>query len=93
MSEIDPLDEFRAPKQLYGLEEHQYLLIMHLSQFAGYLVPLAGFVAPVVLWAINKDKNEAVDKHGRTILNWIISSLIYGGIGFVLMFVLIGISM
>jgi len=31
-----------------------------------------------VLWAIAKDKSPQVDRHGKIVLNWIISAFIYG---------------
>ncbi|MDH8701093.1 putative Tic20 family protein [Dysgonomonadaceae bacterium PH5-43] len=77
-------------KPLFGLEENTYLMLMHLSQFAGFLIPLLGFIAPVVLWLMNKDNNANVDLHGKNILNFMISWLIYGAIAVVLMIILIG---
>ncbi|MBC7817320.1 MAG: DUF4870 domain-containing protein [Planctomycetaceae bacterium] len=50
---------------------------LHLSQFAGYLVPLAGFVVPIVLWQINKEQYPELDEHGRNVANWIISQVLY----------------
>ena len=54
------------------------------------MVPLGGLVAPIIMWAIAKDKNAQVDRHGRIVLNWIISCIIYLVIAFILCFVLIG---
>ena len=52
-------------------------MLMHLSQLAGLVVPLIGFIIPVVLWFTNKDVNEKVDINGRNILNFMISYTIY----------------
>lgn len=76
-----------------GMATNTYLMLMHLSQFAGYIVPFLGFVAPIIMWAINKDKNEEVDKHGKNILNFIISWVIYAAVSFLLVFVIIGIPL
>lgn len=59
------------------MEENTYLMLMHLSQLAGLVVPLIGFIIPVVLWLTNKDVNEKVDINGRNILNFMISYTIY----------------
>ncbi len=67
-------------KPLFGLEENTYLMLMHVSQLLGLLIPLAGFVAPVLLWVINKDTNAKVDLHGKNILNFTISYLIYSAV-------------
>jgi len=64
-------------KPLFDLEENTYLMLMHLSQLAGLVVPLIGFIIPVVLWLTNKDVNEKVDINGRNILNFMISYTIY----------------
>jgi len=67
-----------------------WAMLIHLSQYAGYVVLLAGFVVPIVLWQIKKNELPGVDAHGKIVTNWVISALIYGVIGFVLRFVLIG---
>ncbi len=70
-------DESVFKKPLFDLEENTYLMLMHLSQLAGLMVPLIGFIIPVVLWLANKDVNEKVNENGRNILNFIISYTIY----------------
>ena len=72
------------------MEMNQFCLLMHLSQFASYIVPAAGLVLPIVMWSTNKDKSEIIDQHGKNILNWMISSVIYIVISMILMLVLIG---
>lgn len=74
-------------------ETRSWALILHLSQFAGYLVPLAGFVAPIVIWQIKRDQLPALDAHGRNATNWLISYVIYMAISIPLCFVLIGIPL
>jgi uncharacterized Tic20 family protein len=66
-------------------------MFIHLSQFSGYIVPLAGMVVPIVLWQIKKTDSEIIDKHGRVVTNWIISELIYGIVFTLLSFIIIGI--
>lgn len=67
-------------KPLFGMSENSYLMLMHVSQFAGILVPFAGFIIPILLWISNKDTNVKVDMHGKNILNFMISFLIYAAI-------------
>lgn len=64
-------------KPLLGLSENSYLMLMHLSQFAGLLLPLAGFVVPIIMWIINKDNSLNVDLHGKNIVNCMISYTLY----------------
>ncbi|WP_371193492.1 DUF4870 domain-containing protein [Glaciecola sp. SC05] len=75
----------------WGLELKVYLMLMHLSQFAGYIIPLGGLIVPIIMWATNKDQSEEIDQHGKVILNWVFSLLIYFAVCFVLTFVLIGV--
>jgi uncharacterized Tic20 family protein len=76
---------------LNNQETRQWAMFLHLSQLAGFIVPLLGLIAPVIIWQIKKEQYPALDEHGKAVINWIISELIYGAIGFVLVFVVIGI--
>ncbi|PQJ32264.1 hypothetical protein BST92_10150 [Nonlabens arenilitoris] len=77
----------------WGMELNQFCMFMHLSQFAGYIVPLIGIVLPIVMWLTNKDQSHVVDQHGKHIVNWMISSFIYVIIGLILTCVIIGIPL
>ena len=82
--------QFRPQMYLQTQEERQMGLWLHLSQLANVIFPLAGVIIPVVLWQTQKDKMPALDAHGKTIVNWIISSIIYMVVSLVLMIVLVG---
>jgi len=82
--------EFKKIDNFWGMDEKTFLIVMHISQFAGYLVPLAGFVLPFIMWLTNKDKSVMIDQQGKSIANWIISSLIYAIIGGILTLLLVG---
>lgn len=82
----------RNPNPL-GMEINTYLMLMHLSQFAGFLFPGLGFAAPIVLWLINSDKDKEIDRHGKNIANFMISMLIYVIASAILIFVIIGIPL
>jgi uncharacterized Tic20 family protein len=74
-------------------ETRMWAMILHLSLFAGYIVPLAGLVAPIVIWQVKKAALPGIDAHGKIVVNWIISALIYGFVFFLLTFVVIGIPL
>src|SRR5688572_4097626 len=65
--------------------------ILHLSVFASYAVPMAGIVAPIVIWQVKKSEMPELDAHGRIVTNWMISFYIYLAVAIVLWFFLIGI--
>lgn len=78
-------------KPFFGLEENNYIMLMHLSQLAGWVVPLLGYILPVVMWITNKENSSNVDMHGKNIVNFTISFLIYTTIAGLLVILLIGI--
>ncbi|MGB3239214.1 MAG: DUF4870 domain-containing protein [Geitlerinemataceae cyanobacterium] len=71
----------------------QWAMLLHLSSLAGFLVPGAGFIVPIVIWQLKKDDFPMLDTHGKIVTNWLISSLIYCAIFFLLSFVAIGIPL
>jgi uncharacterized Tic20 family protein len=74
-------------------ETRQWALFIHLSQFGTYVFPLVGIVLPIVLWQLKKDEFPGIDAHGRVVLNWIISVIIYSVFCIPLCFLLIGIPL
>ncbi len=71
----------------WGIELNQYCMLMHLSQFTGF------FLLPVIMWAVHRKESELINQHGKNILNWSISLLIYAFIGMLLTFIIIGIPL
>lgn len=69
----------------------QMALYLHLSVLAGFIIPVAGLVIPIVLWQMKKNELPQIDAHGKNVVNWIISEVIYWIICYVLIFLLIGI--
>ncbi len=83
----------QSPKPVSGNKEaNQWAMFVHFSLFAGYFVPLAGLILPIILWQIKKDQYPFVDVHGKIVVNWIISLVIYCAVCAVLVFALIGIA-
>ena len=72
---------------------NMWSMFIHLSQFCGYVIPLAGLIVPIVLWQIKKSDSEIIDKHGKIVVNWILTELIYGIVFALLCIILIGIPL
>lgn len=70
-----------------------WAMLLHLSVFAGALIPFAGLVAPIVIWQVQKDKMPELDAHGKIVANALLSFVIYSIVGVILTFVLIGIPL
>jgi len=77
--------------QIPSASANQMAMLLHLSQYAGFVIPLLGFIAPILLWQLKKDEIPEIDIHGRIVANWILSSFIYSMICGVLMIVFVGI--
>ena len=58
-------------------DANSFCALMHLSQFANYLLPPVGLLAPIVMWLTRRNESTAVDVNGKIILNWTISVCIY----------------
>ena len=71
-------------------ETRQWAMFIHFSVLAGWVVPLAGLVVPIILWQVKKDELPGIVPHAHVVMNWIISSLVYGVIFFILLIVFIG---
>lgn len=74
-------------------ETRQWAMWLHLSLLAGYLIPVAGLVTPIVIWQVKKEELPGLDRHGREAVNWMLSYLIYGAGAAVLSFLLFGIPL
>lgn len=85
------LDKDERNVKPWGMELKQFTVLMHLSQLASVIIPLGGIILPIVMWTTNKDQSKTVDEHGKNIVNWLISSLIYLIASFILTLVVIGI--
>jgi uncharacterized Tic20 family protein len=89
-----------APFEATGLspetreqETRQWAMFLHLSVLAGYVVPIAGLIVPIVIWQMKKVDLPGIDSHGKNALNWIISAIIYAVVCFILVFAIIGIPL
>ena len=86
-SHVAPLAAAGAVTQYGGMatsDQRTYALIMHLgSLFVGFLLPL-------IMWLIKKDESPFIDDHGKQLMNWNISLMIYFVVSIVLFLVIIG---
>ena len=90
-------DSFEAEDDLnfrpWDMDLKSFTILMHLSVFAGMIIPMGGIVLPLVMWLTNKEKSDLIDAHGKNIMNWMISSFIYAIASVILMIVGVGFLM
>lgn len=74
-------------------QARQWAMFLHFSQFAGFAIPIAGLIVPIILWQLKKTELPGIDEHGKVVVNWMISMILYAFACILLMFVLIGIPL
>lgn len=62
----------------------------HLSSLSGLFVPFGGLIGPIVIWAMKKDDDSFVNRHGIAAINFRISVYLYSLICLLLALVVVG---
>lgn len=81
----------KPPANDHERETRQWSMFIHFSILAGWAIPLAGLIVPIILWQIKKDELPGIVPHAHIVMNWMVTSLVYAAICFILMIVVIGI--
>ena len=82
----------QQPHTIMQTNNYDYALVLHLAQFCSWLFPLLGLIVPLIMWQ-SKKEDPYVDEQGKVVMNWVFSSIIYGIVGIILCFILIGIPL
>ncbi len=61
-------------------ETRRWGLFLHLSVLAGYALPIAGIAVPIAIWQLKKEELPKIDFHGKNVVNWVISLVIYAAV-------------
>jgi len=105
MSEIEPGSEESRPAEESSeavesvqpetpdrdRETNQWAMFIHFSLLAGWVVPIAGLIVPILLWQMKKDELPGIVPHAHVVINWIVTSLVYALISLVLTIIVIGV--
>lgn len=88
-------DNTSAPvdASLNDKETRTWAMFLHFSLLAGFIIPLAGLIAPIIIWQLKKEELPGIDAHGKVVMNWLISAILYGIACVILMFIFIGIPL
>ncbi len=57
--------------------QRSLIVITHLTQLLDLITGFGGFIVPLVLWLTQRDKIFEMDEHGKSIMNFQISMLLY----------------
>ncbi len=58
-------------------KDNTLLSITHLTQLLHYVTGFGGFLVPLIIWLSAKNNVEGMDEHGRSIINFQLSMLLY----------------
>lgn len=58
-------------------KNNQLLVLTHLSQLLDIITGFGGFIVPLILWLTNKEKIYSMDIHGKAIINFQLSMILY----------------
>lgn len=57
--------------------DNQLLAFTHASQLLTYVTGFGGLIVPLVIWLTSKDSVEGMDEHGRSIINFQLTLLLW----------------
>jgi len=58
-------------------QAHTWGAVLHLSSLTQFMIPLGNIIVPLVIWSSLKHRYDAVDAHGKSVLNFQISMTLY----------------
>ncbi|MEZ4796233.1 MAG: DUF4870 domain-containing protein [Flavobacteriaceae bacterium] len=58
-------------------QDRQLIVLTHLSQLVTLVLGFGSLILPLILWITNKEKVYQMDIHGKNIVNFQLSILIY----------------
>ena len=82
--EIQPSEPAPAAQAEITKEARNMAMLCH-------LLGLVGFLGPLIVWLIMKDKHKFIDEQGKEAVNYHISLIIYYAVSWILCFIFIGI--
>ena len=57
--------------------DRQLLALTHASQLLTYVTGFGGLIVPLIIWISSKDSVEGMDGHGRSIVNFQLTMLLF----------------
>lgn len=86
--------ENESQKPVVTAKDTSYAAIIHLSSFAGFLIPFGGILLPLILWLSKRNEDTFVDRHGKSCLNFEVSLFLYSFVimAVIVMAILIGVG-
>lgn len=58
-------------------QDNQLIVVTHLSQLITLVIGFGSLIVPLILWATQKEKVSNMDEHGKNIINFQLSLIVY----------------
>jgi uncharacterized Tic20 family protein len=62
----------------WNMDANSFCMLMHLSQFASSVFPLAGIIMPIVMWQQFKKDSSVIHENGKQIMNFMLTTFLVG---------------
>lgn len=62
-------------------EDRNLLVVTHLSQYLDFVTGFGGLIVPLVIWLTTKDSVVDMEEHGKSVVNFQLSLILYIIIG------------
>lgn len=70
--------------------QRKWMLLFHGISFLGLIIPFGNILFPLFLWIHKADDNSIYDAHGRAVVNFHLSMMLYLFLSLILFFILPG---
>jgi uncharacterized Tic20 family protein len=64
----------------WNMDINSFCMLMHLSQFASSVFPLAGIIMPILMWQQFKKDSSVIHENGKQIMNFMLTTLLGGSV-------------
>jgi uncharacterized Tic20 family protein len=71
-------------------EDNQLLIITHVMQLLTFVTGFGGLIVPLIIWLTKRDEIIDMNEHGKAIVNFQLSLILYSIIAIPLLFILVG---
>jgi len=58
-------------------KEKNTSFLIHISAFLSFVFPFGSILGPLIMWSVNKEKSDYLDKNGQQVVNFNLSYTLY----------------
>jgi uncharacterized Tic20 family protein len=84
-TDIDTIHESES-LLIGGITAKNWALIIHLSQYSVFFLPISWGILPLILWLSLRKRAAVIDQQGRVVINWLLTVLLVDIVTFKFLF-------